>query len=69
MGLRQAQRDVRWLVRSQAEFDSIEERIDEFRGLDDQERAALWLYAWSRQGRGWQRATADELLNFVGGSP
>jgi hypothetical protein len=69
MGLRQAQRDVRWLIRSQAEFDSIEERIDEFRGLDDQERAALWLYAWSRQGRGWQRATADELLNFVGGSP
>jgi hypothetical protein len=69
MGLRQAQRDVRWLIRSQAEFDSIEERIDEFRGLDDQERAALWLYAWSRQGRGWQRATADQLLNFVGGSP
>ena len=69
MGLRQAQRDVRWLIRSQAEFDSIEERIDEFRGLDDQERAALWLYAWSRQGRSWQRATADQLLDWIEGSP
>jgi hypothetical protein len=69
MGLRKAQRDVSWLIRSQAEFDSIEERIDEIPGLDDQERAALWLYAWSRQGRGWQRATADELLDFVGGRP
>jgi hypothetical protein len=69
MGLRQAQRDVSWLIRSRVEFDSIEARIDEIPGLDDQERAALWLYAWSRQGRGWQRATADQLLEWVGGSP
>ncbi len=69
MGLRQAQRDVSWLVRSRAQFGSIEERIDEIPGLDDQERAALWLYAWSRQGHGWQRATADQLLDWVGGNP
>jgi len=68
MGLLQAQRDVGRLIRSRVAFDSIEERIDQIPGLDDQERAALWLYAWSRQGRGWQLATADELLNFVGGS-
>jgi hypothetical protein len=69
MGLRQAQRDVSSLVRSRVQFGSIEERIDEIPGLDDRERAALWLYAWSRQARGWQRATADQLLDWVGGSP
>jgi hypothetical protein len=69
MGLSQAQHDVSSLVRSQVQFDSIEQRIDEILGLDDQERAALWLYAWSRQSRGWQRATADQLLDWVGGSP
>jgi hypothetical protein len=50
-------------------FDSIEERIDEIPGLEDQERAALWLYAWSRQRRSWQRATADQLLDWIEGSP
>jgi hypothetical protein len=69
MGLQQAQRDVSGLIRSRIAFDSIEERIDQIPGLDDQERAALWLYAWSRQGRGWQLATADQLLEWVGGSP
>jgi hypothetical protein len=69
MGLQQAQRDVSGLVRARTAFDSIETRIEEIQGLDDQERAALWLYAWSRQGRGWQRATADQLLEWVGGSP
>lgn len=69
MGLLQAQRDVGRLIRSRVAFDSIEERIDQIPGLDDQERAALWLYAWSRQGRGWQRATADQLLDWVGSGP
>jgi hypothetical protein len=69
MGLLQAQRDVGRLIRSRVAFDSIEERIDQIPGLDDQERAALWLYAWSRQGSGWQRATADQLLDWVGSGP
>jgi hypothetical protein len=69
MGLQQAQHDVSGLIRSRVAFHSIEERIDSIPSLDDQERAALWLYAWSRQGRGWQRATADQLLEWVGGSP
>jgi hypothetical protein len=69
MGLLQAQRDVSRLIRSRVAFGSIEERIDQIPDLDDQERAALWLYAWSRQGRGWQRATADQLLDWIGGSP
>jgi hypothetical protein len=69
MGLKQAQRDVSWLIRSRVAFDSIEERIDQIPGLEDQERAALWLYAWSRQGRSWQHHTADQLLEWVGGNP
>jgi hypothetical protein len=69
MGLRQAQRDVSSLIRSRVAFDSIEERIDDIPDLEDRERAALWLYAWSRQGRRWQRATADQLLDWAGGSP
>lgn len=69
MGLRQAQRDVTGLIRSRVAFDSIEDRIDSIPGLDDHERAALWLYAWSHQGRGWQRATADQLLEWAGRSP
>jgi hypothetical protein len=69
MGLTQAQSNVSGLIRSRAAFDAIEDRIDAMAGLADQERAALWLYAWSRQGRRWQRDTADQLLEWVGGSP
>ncbi len=69
MGLQQARFDVSGLVRSRASFDAIEDRIDQIPGLDNQERAALWLYAWSRQGRRWQRDAADQLLEWVGGSP
>jgi hypothetical protein len=69
MGLRQAQRDVSGLIHSRVAFDSIEDRINEAPGLSDRERAALWLYAWSRQRQRWQRATADELLEWIGRSP
>ena len=66
MGLAEAQIDVRELIRSRIAFDAIEVRINEIPGLAEQERAALWLYAWSRQGRKWQRDTADELLEWIG---
>jgi hypothetical protein len=66
MGLSQAESDVSELIRSRVAFDVIEARIDGIPGLVDQERAALWLYAWSRQGRRWQRDTADQLLEWVG---
>ena len=68
MGLKQARCDVSGLVRSRASFDAIEDRIGEIPGLDHQERAALWLYAWSRQGRRWQRDAANQLLEWVEGS-
>lgn len=69
MGLRQAQRDVSGLIRSRVAFDAIEDRIEEIPNLDDRERAALWLYAWSRQSRSWQYDATDELLGWVGVSP
>ena len=69
MGLARAQSNVSGLIRSRAAFDAIEDRIDAFPGLADQERAALWLYAWSRQGRRWQLNHADQLLDWAGGSP
>jgi hypothetical protein len=66
MGLVEAQSDVRGLIRSRVAFDAIESRINEIPDLAELERAALWLYAWSRQGRSWQRDTADQLLEWVG---
>jgi hypothetical protein len=68
MGLNQARFAVSGLIRSRASFDAIENRINEIAGLSDRERAALWLYAWSRQGGGWQRAKADQLLEWAGGN-
>ena len=68
MGLNQARFAVSGLLRSEASFDAIETRIDEIAGLSDQERAALWLYAWSRQGGVWQRAKADQLLEWAAGN-
>jgi hypothetical protein len=65
MGLVQARSDVSGLIRCRATFDAIEDRIGEIPGLADDERSALWLYAWSRQARRWQRTTADQLLETV----
>jgi hypothetical protein len=67
VGLIEAESDLRNLIRSRVAFDAIEEWIGAAPGLDDQERGALWLYAWSRQGRRWQRNTASQLLAWVGG--
>jgi hypothetical protein len=68
MGLPEAQNDVSGMISSRVAFDAIEVRIEEIPGLDAEERAALWLYAWSRQGRRWQRNAANQLLQWVGGS-
>jgi hypothetical protein len=68
MGLNHARHAVSGLIRSKASFSAIEDRIDQLADLSDQERAALWLYAWSRQGDGWQRAKADQLLEWAGGN-
>ena len=65
MGVQQAQHEVSGLISSRAAFEAIEARIDVIPGLDDQERAALWLFAWSRQRHSWQRDTADQLLEWA----
>lgn len=39
-------------------FDDIEEEINADRSLDDEQKAALWLFAWSCQSRAQQRRTA-----------
>jgi hypothetical protein len=50
------------MMRSGITFDAIEDQIEMIPGLVADERAALWLYAWSCQGGGWQRRTAAQLI-------
>jgi hypothetical protein len=62
MGLIEAEGTVARMLHMGAAFDSIEERIEGIPDLDSQGRAALWLYAWSRQGGSWQRRASTEIL-------
>jgi hypothetical protein len=62
MGLMQAQREVAGMLHSGTPFDAIEEEIQRIPDLVDDERSALWLYAWSGQGRSWQRNASRQLL-------
>ena len=62
MGLIEAEGTVAGMIHSGTGFDSIEDWIDATPDLDRQARAALWLYAWSRQGGSWQRRTSTEIL-------
>jgi hypothetical protein len=65
MGLTQARHEVAGMVNSGTPFDAIEDQIRRIPGLIDDERSALWLYAWSRQGRSWQRDASTQLLQWV----
>ena len=69
MNLMHAHREVAGMVHSGTPFDVIEDQIGRIPDLVDDERSALWLYAWSRQSRRWQRSTASQLLQCVGGRP
>jgi hypothetical protein len=62
MGLIEAEGTVARMIHGGAGFDLIEDWINETPGLDRRARAALWLYAWSRQGGTWQRRTSTEIL-------
>ena len=42
-----AQLEVETLVMAQGRMDGAEELINEDPGLDDEQKAALWLFAWS----------------------
>jgi hypothetical protein len=45
-------------------FDEIEDRIDGM-SVSDDEKAALWLLAWSGQAQGVQRRTVVEALTYA----
>jgi rhamnogalacturonyl hydrolase YesR len=62
MGLMDAQREVVGMIHSGTPFDAIEDQIQRIPDLVDDERSALWLYAWSRQGPSWQRNASTQLL-------
>jgi rhamnogalacturonyl hydrolase YesR len=64
MGLMDAQREVVGMIHSGTPFDAIEDQIQRIPDLVDDERSALWLYAWSRQGRSWQRNASSQLLRW-----
>ena len=65
MSLTHAHRQVAGMVHSGTPFDAIEDQIGQIPGRVDDERSALWLYAWSRQRRGWQRNASTKLLKWV----
>lgn len=66
MGLVGAQCQVAGMIHSGTPFDAIEDQIQRIPGLVDDERSALWLYAWSRQGRDWQRSASTQILLWAG---
>ena len=65
MGLLQAQREVVGMIHAGTPFDAIQDRIEVIPDLVDEERSGLWLYAWSHQGRTWQRNASDQLLEWL----
>ena len=68
MGLVGAQRQVVGMIHSGTPFDAIEDQIQRIPDLVDDERSALWLYAWSRQRRDWQRNASSQILLWAGSS-
>jgi rhamnogalacturonyl hydrolase YesR len=65
MGLMHAHREVAGMIHSGTPFDAIEDQIQQIPDLVDDERSALWLYAWSLQGRSWQRNSATQMLLWI----
>jgi hypothetical protein len=66
MGLvMRAQGEVIGMINSGIPFNVIEDQIQQIPDLLDNERSALWLYAWSRQEGDWQRRASTQLLQWV----
>jgi hypothetical protein len=68
MSLVTAQSEVAGMVHAGTPFDAIEDQIHQIPDLADDERSALWLYAWSRQRPSWQRHSSTQILQWVGTS-
>jgi hypothetical protein len=62
-----AQGEVAGMINSGIPFDVIEDQIQQIPDLVDDQRSALWLYAWSRQEPSWQRQASTQLLHWVAG--
>jgi hypothetical protein len=60
------QREIELRVRSGARFEEIEERVIDPAPLNDDQKAALWLFAWSLMPERCQRAEAAARFAFVG---
>lgn len=55
---------VERMLSERRSFDEIEDRIEEMAASDD-EKAALWLLAWSGQAEGVQRRTVVDVLTYA----
>jgi hypothetical protein len=59
------QEQIAGLMLGGASLDSVEEEVIEPCGLDEDRKAALWLYAWSFMDGSEQRSQAARLLLTV----
>jgi hypothetical protein len=55
---------VEQMLSDRRSFGEIEDRIDGMSASDD-EKAALWLLAWSGQAEGVQRRTVTDVLTYA----
>lgn len=72
MGLVELQRCIGERVRHGGSLDQVEEEIIDPAPLDENQKAALWLYAWTELPRRRQRAEVRQLtglLNDRAGTP
>jgi hypothetical protein len=58
-----ARQGVERLLRQERPFEEIETAIENFDGLDNDQRAALWLLAWSEMGADTRRRIAEEAIS------
>lgn len=61
------QERIRLSMRGGGSFHDVEEKIIDRSGLDQDQKAALWLYAWSFVPRRTQRAEATRLAAYLDG--
>jgi hypothetical protein len=57
--------DIRRRMRHGDSIDDVDSELIEHSGLSPDEKAALWLYAWSFVPRRKQRASAESHLRLV----
>jgi hypothetical protein len=55
--------EVERMLSERRPFDEIEDCIDAM-SVSNDEKAALWLLAWSEQAQGVQRQTVTEVLTY-----